>query len=472
MSPRPPHAACACQDFNRSEMLRRGAAQAGYGLPTIEPGMPTPAGTGLSRRGFLLSSAGLALSVYGAGRLLDPSAFEEGIARAASVSGAEGRVLVSVYLQGGIDAMSVLYPAGEPLYEKYRPVLGLPAGAGPVFTEDPRLFWNPAAAPLAQLHTEGKVSVLPAVGYTHPDESHFTSRHFWEVGATDAGLLTGWMGRYLDLTGTPDNPLQGLSLDDSLQPSLATARVPVATLEKPPVYEFYARGVGSVPLELMYESFDMLGEVGVGSGDPGMAQSGQAAFSASMLRRQLLPLQPPPGAAAPALPAGYPQSSDTLPARMAGVAQLLAAGMPLRCVSVSTESVFDTHNDQAPRLSAGLGEAAQTVYAFQRDLEARGLADRVLTLVWSEFGRRPKENASGGTDHGAAGCGFVIGTQAAGRMIGEWPGLARGLDALGNVRATSDFRGLYSSLLEQWLGQEASPIIPGAARLARPRVVG
>ena len=89
----------------------------------------------------------------------------------------------------------------------------------------------------------------------------------------------------------------------------------------------------------------------------------------------------------------------------------------------------------------------------------------MLTLVWSEFGRRPQENASGGTDHGAAGCAFVMGTRAAGTMIGEWPGLASGLDALGNVRATADFRGLYSSLLEQWLGQEAAPIIPGASGL-------
>jgi hypothetical protein len=210
-------------------------------------------------------------------------------------------------------------------------------------------------APLAQLHAEGKVSVLPAVGYTDPNESHFTSRHFWEVGATDANLLTEWMGRYLDLVGTPDNPLQGLSLDDSLQPSLATARVPVATIERSPAYEFYARGVGGVPLELMYDSFDALGQVGVSSGDLGMAQSGAAALSANTLRRQLAPYQPTAGAPLPSLPAGYPVSSDALPARMSGVAQLLAAGMPLRCVSVSIESVFDTHNDQASRLTAGLG---------------------------------------------------------------------------------------------------------------------
>jgi uncharacterized protein (DUF1501 family) len=469
MSPRPPDAACACRDFTRAELLRSRAARAGGGLPAVEPGMPTPAGTGLSRRGFLLASAGLALSVYGAGRLIDPSNFEEGIARAAAAPAQP--VLVSVYLQGGIDSMSVLYPAGDPLYTKYRPVLALPEGAGPAFTEDPRLHWHPRAAPLAQLHGEGKVSVLPAVGYADPNQSHFTSRHYWEVGATQADLLTGWMGRYLDLSGTPDNPLQGLCLDESLQPALATSRMPVAAIASPSAYSFYAAGVWGPPQQIMYDYFDALGRSGTVSGDAHMAQSGQAALMSNTLRQQLGQFQPQSDGRAAPLPAGYPNSADQFPARMAGIAQLLAAGLPLRCVSVSTESVFDTHNSQAQAFDTGLDEAARTLYAFQRDLEARGLADRVLTLVWSEFGRRPQENGSAGTDHGAAGCAFVMGTRAAGTMIGEWPGLAGGLDPLGNLTATSDFRGLYCSLLEQWLGHEAAPIIPGAAGLARPQVV-
>ncbi len=469
MSAGPAIRSCACQDFTRAELMRGVAAQAGRGLPSIEPGMPAPAGTGLSRRGFLLASAGLALSVYGAGGVLNPSAFEEGIARAAEIPNQP--VLVSVYLQGGIDSMSVLYPAGDPLYTKYRPTLGLSEGAGPAFAEDPRLHWHPQATPLAQLHGEGKLSVLPAVGYSDPDQSHFTSRHFWEVGATQANLLTGWMGRYLDLTGSPDNPLQGLCLDEALQPSLATARMPVAAINTPSSYSFQAKDVWGAPRAIMYDYFDALGRVGARSGDAAMALSGGAARMSNALRRQLMPFQPASGSSTPALPAGYPSATDGFPARMAGIAQLLAAGLPLRCVTVSTESVFDTHDNQVATLDAGLGEAAQTLCAFQRDLEARGLADRVLTLVWSEFGRRPLENASAGTDHGAAGCGFVMGTRAAGTMIGEWPGLAGGLDALGNIKATADFRSLYSSLLEQWLGHEAAPIVPGAARLARMQVV-
>jgi len=133
--------------------------------------------------------------------------------------------------------------------------------------------------------------------------------------------------------------------------------------------------------------------------------------------------------------------------------------------------VFDTHEDQATPFEAGLGEVSQTLFAFQRDLESRGLDGRVLTLVWSEFGRRPQENGSAGTDHGAAGCAFVIGTRAAGTMIGEWPGLASGLDPLGNLTETADFRSLYCSLIEQWFAHEAAPIIPGASTLARVRVV-
>jgi uncharacterized protein (DUF1501 family) len=464
-----PHSACACRDFNRAEFLRRAAAQAGEGLPSIERGMPTPAGTGLSRRGFLLASAGLALSVYGAGRVLDPSVFEEGIARAAASP--QAPVLVSVYLQGGIDSMSVLYPAGDPLYTKYRPVLALPEAAGPALTEDPRLHWHPLAAPLATLHGEGKVSVIPAVGYTGADQSHFTSRHFWEVGATQADLLTGWMGRYLDLAGTPDNPLQGLCLDESLQPSLATARMPVAAIASPASYSFYARDVWGPPQDVMYQYFDALGRIGAGSSDVAMAASGEAALMSNTLRRQLTPFQPASEGATPALPPGYPSSADQFPARMAGIAQLLAAGLPLHCVSVSTESVFDTHDNQVAALNSGLDQVSQTLYAFQRDLESRGLADRVLTLVWSEFGRRPEENASGGTDHGAAGCAFVIGTRAGGTMIGEWPGLATGLDALENVQATADFRSVYCSLLEQWLGHEAAPIIPGASGFPRVPLV-
>src|SRR4029077_3206431 len=122
------------------------------------------------------------------------------------------------------------------------------------------------------------------------------------------------------------------------------------------------------------------------------------------------------------------------------LAEMLAAGFPIKCAAFSAPGAYDTHANQPKPLSDGLKLTADGLLAFQRDLERRGIADRVLVHVWSEFGRRAKENASLGTDHGAAGVGFLIGTRASGTMIGEFPGLANGLDDHGNVKATSDFR--------------------------------
>src|SRR5918911_5234106 len=150
-----------CRDFTRSQLMRHAAAEAGRGLPAIEPGMPAPAGTGLSRRSFLVRGAGAALAVYGAGRL-GLGAVEEGIAAAAA--GGPQQVLVSIFLPGGADSMSILAPVGDPRYAQLRPTLALPASAGTPFSEDSRLRWSPSAGGLSTLHGEGKVSVFPAIG--------------------------------------------------------------------------------------------------------------------------------------------------------------------------------------------------------------------------------------------------------------------------------------------------------------------
>jgi uncharacterized protein (DUF1501 family) len=445
-----------CDECSRADVLR---AVAGRGLPAVEPGMPAPAGTGLSRRSFVARSLGLALSVYGVGRL---GLFDEGIAAAAGAP--QPPILVTVFLQGGADSLSMLYPGGDPLYLKLRPQLAVSGGTP--FAEDTRLAWHPALAPLAELHAEGKVTVLPAVGYDHPDQSHFTSRHFWEVGATDARVVTGWMGRYLDAVGAIDNPLQGLSLTGSLQPTLATSRVPVAAIDGPDQYDFWAPGVWG---EVESRMLDTIGSLGaIRSRDPAMRTAADVAAQAGRLRKQLAPFA---GKTATASPVAYPQGSDAFPKRLQGLAAMIAAGLPLRCVALEATGEYDTHAAQASALTPALTTTAASLFAFQRDLESRGVADRVLTLVWSEFGRRAQENGSGGTDHGAAGTGFLIGTHAAGQMVGEFPGLAGGLDADGNLRATADFRAVYASLLEQWLHFDAARIIPKAAAFPRPVLV-
>ena len=146
---------------------------------------------------------------------------------------------------------------------------------------------------------------------------------------------------------------------------------------------------------------------------------------------------------------------------------MLGAGLPMRVVVADRAGALrHALRPGRARSRRGCRLTSDSLLAFQRDLEARGLADRVLVHVWSEFGRRAEENGSGGTDHGAAGVGFLIGTRAKGQMVGEFPGLQNGLDEDGNVKATADFRGVYASLLEQWLGVDAGVGHPGR-RLVR-----
>jgi uncharacterized protein (DUF1501 family) len=448
--------ACGCNDFSRAHAI------AGDGLPAIEAGMPAPAGTGLSRRNFLAKGLGLALTVYGLDKL-SVFDFDAGIAQAATGD----RVLVSVFLDGGADALSLLFPAGDARYYQLRPTLALPQSAGIAFAEDSRLRWHPSLSALAQLHAERKVSVLPSVGYTSPDKSHFTSRHYWEVGATDAGLATGWLGRWLDHVGAADNPLQGLSLDNRLQPAIATAKVPVASLDGPDRYTFAARGRENALEARVLQALGQLGAVHRKSTDRAIRSVAAAAAQSNELHHGLQGL----GAGVGQVPASYPQSNSDFPRRLAGLAHMLAAGLPLRAVALKAPGMYDTHADQANELANALKLTADSIAAFQRDLEARGLADRVLVHVWSEFGRRAKENGSDGTDHGAGGTGFLIGTRVRGTMIGEFPGLTTGLDEQGNLRATSDFRGVYSAILEQWLDADAAAVIPNAASFARPTLL-
>jgi uncharacterized protein (DUF1501 family) len=451
---------CACPEFNRAALLRGAAAQAGAGLPRVEPGMPLPAGTGLSRRSFLTRTAGLAMAVYG-GAALAPQTFEEGIAAAQAAGG--DRVLVSVFLSGGVDALSLLAPTGHARYAQLRPTLAVAPDPADALPADPTLQWHPNARPLRDLHATGRLTVLPAVGYADPNQSHFTSRHYWEVGALDPSGRVGWMGRFLDRHGTPDNPLQGLALDYTLAPSLAPLDVPVAAVGAPEDYDFWTRDVWDDGVnDRLLDGFGALG--GLPTDDPELAAARRAARLSSSLRNGLAPVR---GTDPLALArAAYPQSDDRFPRRLASLADMIGRGMPLKCVAIEANGGYDTHDNQNASLPADIALLSQSLAAFQADLEARGVADRVLVHVWSEFGRRAQENG-GGTDHGAAGCGFIMGTQASGATVGEFPGIADAqLDRHGNLRHTTDFRAVYKTLLEGWFGVDAAGIVPDAASFA------
>jgi uncharacterized protein (DUF1501 family) len=458
-----------CNDYSRSY------ATAGAGLPMIEPGMPEPAGTGLTRRSVMLRSLGLGMAVYGAGAVQSPEHVEAAINDALG----QHKVVVSVFMDGGWDSLSVLAPFGTDHRNEARLAAIRPGLSGAIdrtlatpFAADPSLSWHPAAAGLRDLWNDPNVgvAVAPAVGYSTPNYSHFTSRHFWEVGALDVNGTTGWMGRYLDRVGRSDVPIQGITMGGSLSPTLATGNVPVAAVYDIDSYRYaYSGGGGRVAAAATAQLRAMAGKP---SGDPWRDQSRMVTGSSFQLVDDMASAKTTP------LPTvAYPTESSYFVDSLKDTARLLAtrvggSALPVRCVALRGHGGYDTHSNEDPDFSANLTITTQAIKAFWADLAARGEDDRVVMLVWSEFGRRPVENDSGGCDHGAAGNAFVIGKRVRQGLIGEFPGLAEygsvgaGLMRDGNLRQTSDFRGIYSSILEQWLDTDAAAIIPGAG--ARP----
>jgi len=477
---------CGCKGFNDARRLEAALARGatpGHGLPEIEPGMPLPAGTGLDRRAFISRSAGLALSVYGASRLA-PQAFDEAIAQAAAPS---DPVLVSIFLEGGADHLSILAPTRNSLYTgswrtntKYPVNDALKLASTQSASDDSKLQWHPSLAGVKALHDAGKAVVFPSIGYQHDNQSHFTSRHFWQVGAVDMTLNSGWLGRYLDRYGNADNPVQGLSLDPFLAPSLATTRMPVAAVVSPRDYQLNASGVTDQGIvDNMYRT---MGELGTpNGGDLYFEQARLVARTTARLREQLAAFTNGDGSSYDATGAA------SFAMKLTMLADMIKAGMPLRCVALNAVGSFDTHSVQKRSLDGTAGPQGSpgllaltfdAICAFQQQLEQYGVADRVLIQVWSEFGRRVHDN-SDGTDHGAAGFGMLIGTRVKGfnntsgsGMIGEFPlATVAGLDANGNQKPTVTFPAVYAAILSQWLGADAAAIIPGADALTIPTLI-
>ena len=266
--------------------------------------------------------------------------------------------------------------------------------------------------------------------------------------------------------GRADNPLQGLSLTGQLQPTLATAKVPVAAIDGPDQYGFWVPGVWGEVESRMLDAIGTLG--GVSSSDPAFRSVANVTKQADRLRRQLVPFNGK-GAITPAV--AYPASDDSFPKQLQGLAAMVAAGLPLRCVALEATGEYDTHASQASALAPALTTTAASllrVPARPRGARRRRpRADARLVRVrpareGERLGRhRPRRGRHGVPDR-------LAGSGHAGRGV---PGLATGLDADGNVKATSDFRAVYASLLEQWLGFDAARIIPGASKLTRAKLV-
>ena len=275
-----------CEEFSRSHLIRQAVAEAGQrACRRSSRGCRRPPAPGLSRRSFLLRS-----------ERRDALRLRRLEAAARRPRGGDRPGGRRQRPRARLDLPRRRHRLALGARADHRPDLPLAApdagaAGGRRDARSPRTRACAGTRRLRRfdaLHRAGKMSVLPGVGYTSPDQSHFTSRHYWEVGGLQPNEVTGWMGRLIDVIGTPDNPLQGLSLDGSLSPALATARYPVAAIDGPS-YDLWAEGVWGEPEELMFGAVGELGRAGARAKDIGLKAAGAAAAQAMQLKAQLEP---------------------------------------------------------------------------------------------------------------------------------------------------------------------------------------
>lgn len=393
-----------------------------------------------TRRDFLRSTAAGVSFVSLAGgvpRLL---------ARAAEESAAADRndhVLVVVELSGGNDGLNTLIPFENPLYYQNRPTLGIPNEE--VLQLSDQVGLHPRMGELTEQFKQGRLAVVQGVGYPEPDRSHFRSMEIWHTASTDAKVPTaGWLGKCLDAADVENDRLSALVLSDALPQALRAERVVVPVVSQ--LEAFFETDDESNPRARLQRKL---------STAPGAA--GPVAF----MRKQALAVYRTAERLKDATSkyesaVEYPESG--LGQQLRQAAQIIAADLGVRVLFVS-QGGYDTHAGQAEEHANLLGDLSDSLAAFQRDLAEQQAADRVVALAFSEFGRRVDENASRGTDHGAGSCLFLLGSPVHGGLYGEYPSLEHLGD--GDLVFNTDFRSVYATLLDGWLGCAAQSILEG-----------
>ena len=392
-----------------------------------------------SRRVFL---KGAGLAAVGIG--FSPSPL---LARTARAAGAGERVLVQVFLRGGVDGLNFCVPHGDAGYYRLRPTLGLRTQAG-VRDLDGFFGLHPALAPLADLYREGVLALHPTIGNGLLGRSHFDAQDFMDLGTPGQRTTSdGWIERLA-------RQIPGERLTEVV--SYAT-RTPRAILGSQPDLvttdaATFAIRAGSGRTAWAAEAEQLVRETYAGDGAARL--SGRAVFEAIQTLRTTPALQ-----AAPANGAVYPAGQAGAGLRMA--ARFIKAGLGTRCIYVNVGGAFDTHANQLNAHASEFAPLAAALVAFRQDLGSA--IDDVLLMVTTEFGRTAAENGSQGTDHGFAHCGvFLGGSVRGGRVHGAWPWLGPAdLNEGRDLRYTTDFRDVFVAAA-RWLGaRDTDAVIPG-----------
>ncbi|MBM4405868.1 MAG: DUF1501 domain-containing protein [Chloroflexi bacterium] len=413
----------------------------------------------LTRRQFLTSTA-----VVTAGSVLLPAVFRRaGVAALVDPPAGEDakkrtRTLVVVQMAGGNDGLNTVVPYKESLYQSYRPGLALQQNEVIPLTDDISLHGS--MTKFKELWDAGLLAVVQGVGYPSPTFSHFSAMDIWQTADPTLKLRTGWLGRYLEkLDRKSAAAFEGMAVGGVL-PKEFQSSIPLPLIESVNAYRIQTDGLTAdrssrriKALTTLYSSFpkDIPYSLLLDGTMSSMVESTTKLQTANAAYR--------PGVT-------YPNNS--LAAGLRLIATAIDAGLGVRVAHISLGG-FDTHSAQRGTQQRLLQQLADAIAAFYSDLREHGRDEDVVVMTWSEFGRRAKGNGSAGTDHGSAGPMFIVGAKVQGGVYGERPSLSN-LDA-DNLRFTTDFRSVYATVLQEWMG--TSPDVSlGTTAFAPLKMIG
>jgi len=359
----------------------------------------------------------------------------------AATDDANDRILVVLELSGGNDGLNCVVPYGDDAYYRHRPELGIPKDR--LLPLDDHFGLNPGMLGFKRLWDKGQLAVVHGCGYDSPSFSHFTSMAYWHTAAPNSGEAYGWVGRLADRL-QPDPVANYIVNIDARQSLAVRGRVHTPVVFDDPA-GFQRRGFAmeqSLLKRIRADETENANRAWLND----VARSGRDA--SDQIREAW---------AAYDTPVDY----GIVPVDLNKVAACIAADLPARLYYVAfRNNAFDTHVQQANLHTRLLSYACDAVHGFLADMERLGMADRVLVMAFSEFGRRVPENANLGTDHGAAGLMFLAGKPVRGGHCGELPSLTV-LDQGDNLIATTDFRRVYATAMDRWLAPGLSHRVLG-----------
>ena len=358
--------------------------------------------------------------------------------------------LIVIQLTGGNDYLNTVVPYGEGRYYDYRSTVNIPQER--VIPLNDQVGFNPSMGPMKALWDEGKVAVINGIGYENPNRSHFRSMDIWHTAEPDAIGAEGWLGRAIrDIDPPGENVLTGINFGRGLPRALGCPGVSVASVGDLATYGLFPDVQDEDLRMFTLEAFTrMYG--GAAGRDPVMdllAKTGRDAYQGADILRTA--------------PAQYSSSveyrADSLSQNVKSIAQVFLADLGTR-VYYTQHGSFDTHSGELPTHASLWEDVAGAVGSLMGDLKEHGREDDAAVVVFSEFGRRIKDNGTG-SDHGSGGVAFLIGGAVNGGLYGEYPSLAEADQIQGDLRPNNDFRQTYSAILDKWLGLDPDPIVNG-----------